>query len=328
MIRLIANLGTATALTLWLVVGLAGCNSSSQNSENGGDSDTPKIGVSLLTLKNPFFDVIGNNIASEAEKHGYQAIVQSAEEDIQIQGNHVKDFIVQGVSAIVLSPCESEAIGPIIKEANDAGIPVFTVDIPCRLPDVKIACQIASDNFQGGKEAAKAMIEALGEDGGKVGILHFVQAESCQLRVKGFREVIQQHNASAAAKIEIAAELEGGGDRDRGNAAAQDLLQAHPDLAGIFCINDPSALGAYAALEKANLQDQVVLIGFDGQPEGKQAIKDGKIYADPVQFPDQMGVQIVDAIIKHSKGEELPAEILIPCELYRQEDAQNDPSLR
>jgi ribose transport system substrate-binding protein len=105
------------------------------------------------------------------------------------------------------------------------------------------------------------------------------------------------------------------------------MLQAFPDLVGLFAINDPSALGARGALEKAGKADKVVIIGFDGQPEGKQAIKDGKIYADPIQFPDQMGVRMVDAILRHSKGETLPAQMLIPTRLYRKSDAQKDPTL-
>ena len=80
--------------------------------------------------------------------------------------------------------------------------------------------------------------------------------------------------------------------------------------------------------EKAGKAQQVIIIGFDGQPEGKQAIKDGKIYADPIQFPDRMGVQIVEAIIRHSKGETLPPQMLIPTSLYRKADAQNDPALK
>ena len=231
------------------------------------------------------------------------------------------------VSAIVLSPCDSKSIIPVIQEANAAGIPVFTVDIPCNEPGVKIVTQIATDNYGGGKEAGKAMIEALGEAGGKVAVLHFKQAESCQLRVKGFREVIDAHNASGKAKINIVAELESGGAKDAGYKAAEDALQANADLRGIFAINDPAALGARAALEKAG-KTQVLIVGFDGQPEGKQAIKDGKIYADPIQFPDQMGVQIVDAIIRHSKGESLPPQMLIPTRLYKKADALKDPELK
>ena len=226
----------------------------------------------------------------------------------------------------MLSPCDSKSIIPVIQEANAAGIPVFTVDIPCNEPGVKIVTQVATDNFSGGKEAGLAMIEALGEAGGEVAVLHFKQAESCQLRVKGFREVIDAHNAAGKGKIEIVAELESGGAKDVGFKAAEDALQANPNLRGIFAINDPAALGARAALEKAG-KTAVFIVGFDGQPEGRQAIKDGKIYADPIQFPDKMGAQIVDAIIRHSKGETLPPQLLIPTSLYRRADAERDPEL-
>lgn len=284
------------------------------------------IGVSLLTLDNPFFKVIGDTIAAEGAKRGYEAIVVSGDKDVAKQSNQIKDFIVKKVSAIVLSPCDSKSIIPVIQEANAAGIPVFTVDIPCNEPGVKIVTQVATDNFSGGKEAGVAMIEALGEAGGDVAVLHFKQAESCQLRVKGFREVIDAHNAAGKGKIEIVAELESGGAKDVGFKAAEDALQANPNLRGIFAINDPAALGARAALEKAG-KTSVFIVGFDGQPEGRQAIKDGKIYADPIQFPDKMGAQIVDAIIRHSKGEALPPQLLIPTSLYRQADAERDPEL-
>ncbi len=285
------------------------------------------IGISMLTLDNPFFKVIGDTIAAEGKKQGYDSILVSGEKDVAKQSNQVKDFIVKKVAAIVLSPCDSKSIVPVIREANAAGIPVFTVDIPCNEPGVKIATQVATDNFGGGKEAAVAMIEALGEAGGKIAVLHFKQAESCQLRVKGFREVIDTHNAAGQARIEIVTELESGGAKDQGYKAAEDALQAQPELRGIFAINDPAALGARAALEKAG-KTQIVIVGFDGQPEGKQAIKDGKIYADPIQFPDKMGEQIVAAIIAHSKGEVLPPQMLIPTSLYRKADADADASLK
>ncbi len=312
---------------------LTGCDkpndaAKSQAPQPGGAAVKGTIGVSLLTLDNPFFKVIGDNITSEGKKRGYDAIVVSGDKDVARQGNQIKDFIVKKVSAIVLSPCDSKSIIPIIQEANTAGIPVFTVDIPCNEPGVKIVTQIATDNYGGGKEAGQAMIEALGPTGGKIAVLHFKQAESCLLRVKGFKEVIDAHNGSGKAKINIVTELESGGAKDIGYKAAEDALQAHPDLRGIFAINDPAALGARAALEKAAKTQQVLIVGFDGQPEGKQAIKDGKIYADPIQFPDKMGVQIVDAIVRHSKGETLPPQMLIPTSLYRKADALKDPELK
>ena len=311
-----------------------GCSSSKvETSSKPSSPSSPSdkrgtIGVSLLTLQNPFFIVIGDHITSEAKLNNYDTIVVSADNDVSKQGNQVKDFIVKKVSAIVLSPCDPKSIVPIIQEANSAGIPVFTVDIPCPDSSVKIVTQIATDNYGGGKEAGKAMIEALGDNGGKVAILHFKQAQSCILRVQGFRQAIDAHNASGKQKVDIVTELEGGGAKDLGYRAAEDVLQAHPDLRGFFAINDPSALGARAAIEKANQADQIVIVGFDGMPEGKQAIKEGKIFADPIQYPDKMGVEIVRAFVRYSKGDDLPAEILIPTSLYRKSDADQDAELK
>lgn len=290
----------------------------------GGGKGT--IGVSLLTLDNPFFKVIGDTIAAEGRKHGYETIVVSGDNDVAKQGNQVKDFIVKKAAAIVLSPCDSKAIVPVIQEANAAGIPVFTVDIPCNEPDVKIVTQVATDNRGGGREAGAAMIEALGEAGGEIAILDYKRVESAVLRVQGFREVIDAHNAAGKGRIAVVAELDSGGAKDIGFKAAEDAVQANPNLRGIFAINDPAALGARAALEKAG-RTAVAIVGFDGQPEGRRAIKEGKIYADPIQFPDRMGATVVEAIIRHSKGETLPPQTLIPTRLYRKADAEKDADL-
>jgi ribose transport system substrate-binding protein len=173
------------------------------------------------------------------------------------------------------------------------------------------------------------MIEALGPAGGRISILNYNEIESCILRVKGFREVIAEYNASTTTgRIEIVADISGGAAKDKGYKATEELLQAHPDLNGIFAINDPSALGAHAVIEKAGKAAQIKLIGFDGQPEGKQAIKNGKIYADPIQFPDKIGVETMRAIVRHFARETLPSEILIPTGLYRKADAEKDPALK
>jgi len=318
-------------LVIGLAVGVGGCQQPGSTGTGPGGSPAQRekvIGVSLLTLDNPFFKVIGDHITSEGEKHGYRTIVVSADKDSPKQHSQMKEFIVQKVSAIVISPCESRAIVPAIQEANAAGIPVFTVDIPCLEPGVEIVSQIATDNEGGGREAAQAMIEALGEKGGKVAILHAKKFESCRLRVKGFTEVIKEHNAKGGNPIEIVAEYESNGAKETGFNAGLDAIQKDPDLAGIFAINDPAALGAYTALEQSGKAKNVVLIGFDGQPEGKQAIKEGKIYADPIQFPDKMGVKVVEAIVDHAAGKKPAAEQLIPTALYRKADAEKDPELK
>ena len=287
------------------------------------------VGVSLLTLTNPFFKVIGDNVTAELAKANYDTVVVSGEFDVATQQRQVRDFIVRKVSAIVLCPCDSQQIGAVIKEANDAGIPVFTADLACLAPGAKVVSHIATDNLGGGRLAGEGMVEALGEAGGKIAILDFAAAESCMLRVKGFREVIDKHNAErGSGKIEIATQLEGGGARDIGAKAAEDALTAHPDIVGIFAINDPSALGARAALERAGKAERVKIIGFDGQKEGKEAIRDGKIYADPIQYPDVIGQKTAQSILAYFEGEDVPPEQLIPTSLYRQADAKDDPELK
>jgi ribose transport system substrate-binding protein len=313
---------------LLLLVTLAvsgGCSSSATPAE------TPRktIGLSVLTLTNPFFKEIGDNLTQEAARYGYDVIVVSGDFDVAKQDKQVKDFLVRRVDAIALCPCDSKSIGPVIQEANAAGVPVFTVDIGCLAPGAQVVTHIATDNYAGGKQAAEAMIEALGGAGGQIAILDHKPAESCILRVQGFKEVIAAYNQRAGSgRIEIVAELPGGGVKDQGYKAAEDLLQAHPDLVGIFAINDPSALGARAALEKAGKTGRIKLIGFDGQPEGKQAIKDGRIYADPIQYPDRIGRETAQIIARYFEGEEVPREVLIRTGLYRQADAQKDPSLK
>ena len=303
--------------------------SAGDSSDAGPTESKGTIAISVLTLTNPFFKVIADTVTAEAKKHGYDVLVTSGEFDVSKQHNQVKDFIVKKVSAIILCPCNAIDVGEAIREANEAGIPVFTADTGCKADGAKVVSHIATDNFSGGKQAGNAIIEALGDAGGKVLVLDYKAGESCILRVDGFKEVLEAHNADReSGKIEIVAELPGDGQKDKGYKATEDALQAHPDLAGIFAINDPSALGARAALEKANQADQVKIIGFDGQPDGKQAIKEGKIYADPIQYPDQIASKTVQTIIAHFNGEEVPAEQLIPTALYRQADAEKDPELK
>ena len=152
----------------------------------------------------------------EAAKHGYELLTVSGERDVKKQADQVDDFITKGVSAIVLNPCDKSSIGPAIKKANEAGIPVFTNDLAYVGDEGKVICHVATDNFQGGELAGDAMVELLGDSGGKVAVIHFPQAESCQMRVNGFKSKIDAHNAKPGVnKIEIVSETDGGGMRGR-----------------------------------------------------------------------------------------------------------------
>lgn len=278
------------------------------------------IGISVLTMNNPFFKEIVDSARAEAQKNGYQVVAVSGDLDVAKQQNQVKDFIVRKVAAIILCPCDSKAIGPAIREANAAGIPVFTADIACLDPTAKVVAHVATDNRIGGRMAAEAMVEALGGKG-RIAILDHPEVESALLRTRGFEERLAElRKERADLAIEVVAKLPGNGDKARSYQATQDLIQAHGMLDGIFAVNDPSALGAVAALEAAGKKG-VKVVGFDGQPEGLKAISDGKIYADPVQFPDRIGAETVKAVIATMQGEEVKAQILIPTVLYRKADA-------
>ena len=323
LVALLAGCGLGTSSTTTIPVGQSVTEGTSPTSTGG-----KVIAFSKMNSNNPFFEVIAEGMRDEAKKYGYEVKVVSGEADVAKQKDQIMDFIVQKVAAIVLNPVDSASIGPAIKEANKAGIPVFTCDLQCTDESAKVTAHIATDNYQGGKLAGEAMIEALGENGGEIAILTHDPAASCIDRVAGFDEVIKAYNAGReTGKITVVKRLPCEGQRDPGFKATEDIISAHGNLAGIFAINDPGALGAYAALEKHGKAGQVKIIGFDGQPDGLQAIKDGKIYADPIQFPEKMGRQTIIAISKYLAGEDVDPIQLIPAELYRQADGAKDPSL-
>lgn len=289
-------------------------------------ANKPQIGVSLLTLTNPFFRDLGAALTEEAAKSGFEVVLVSGDFDAAKQRNQVSDFITRKAAAIVLSPCDSKAVATSIAEANKAGIPVFTVDIAA-LGSGKVVCHVATDNLGGGRLAGKAMLEALGGRG-KVAILDHPEIESVMLRTQGFTEELAAYQKANGHTLEIVAKLPGGGAKDKSFKATEDLLQSQPDLKGIFAINDPSALGAVAALEKAGKLGQIKIVGFDGMPEGRTAIRAGQIYADPIQFPDRIGRTAFQQIRKYLDGDDVAPQILIPTQLYKQADAQADRSLK
>ena len=323
----------AILLSTWLGCGggkqeeSTGPQNTGVNGENAGKSKGI-IAYTPQTLSNPFFGVIGDHIRAEAEQNGYEVLIVDPDYDVKKQSDQIDDFIAKNVTAIVLVPCDRLSVGPAVQAANKAGIPVFTVDAKCAAEGVKIEGHVGTDNFQGGELAGKAMIDALGEKGGKVLILDLKRAHSCVLRVEGFKKVINAHNKEATGKIEVVAELDGNGDRTKGYQSTADALQAHSDLDAIFAINDPSALGAYTAVKEAKREDKIKIIGFDGQLDGKQAIKEGKIYGDPIQHPDKMGKLIVQLVVKYQAGEEIQPETLIPATLYTKAEADQDPDLK
>lgn len=273
------------------------------------------VGVSLLTRTHPFYQDLEAGLREAAEQQGYELIVQAGEFDVAKQKDQIADFLVRKVGAIVVCPCDSKSIGTSVQAANQAGIPVFTADIAVLAEGAKVVCHVASDNVAGGVLAAQALARAVAGSG-KVAIIDHPEVESVIQRVRGFEE-----EAARSGGLTIVAKLSGHGVKDGAFRTAEDILQAHPDLAGIFGINDDSALGALAAIEKAGRLGQVAIVGFDAVPEAREAIRAGKIAADVIQQPRVIGETTIRAIADYVGGREVPASILIPCALFTKETA-------
>ncbi len=300
---------------VWLVSGCGGKENDTEFTQKTEPSSKLVIGVSLLTRTHPFYQDLEAGLQEAAASAGYELLITAGEFDVARQKDQIQDFVVRKVDAIVVCPCDSKSIGTAIKAANEAGIPVFTADIACLAEGVKIISHVASDNIAGGQLAAQAVAQAI-KRAGKVAIIDHPEVESVIQRVKGFEEEIAKY-----PDIQIVAKLSGHGVKDQAFRTAEDIIQAHPDVTAIFGINDDSALGALAAVEKAGKMGSIIIIGFDAVPEAREAIKAGKIYADVVQQPRVIGQTTIEAIRTYISGGTVSPTILIPCALYLQDSA-------
>lgn len=304
---------------VWLCCLLAlvftgGCEQRNVEDPGAAGETTATVGVTVLTMTHPFFLDLVDALKAEAARHNIEVQLVSSEFDVARQKDQVSDFVVQGVDAIILCPSDSRAIGTAIQEANNAGIPVFTADIAALVDDVEVVAHIGIDNFNGGVMAGETAVAALG-GAGKVAIIDHPEVESVIQRTGGFLKALEDANAAGAA-VELVSRLPGMGSMDKAFKAAEDMLQAHPDLDLIFGINDETALGALAAIEKAGKTGQVQVIGFGGKTEAIRAVDAGKLYADVITYPRQIGEKSVQAVVAYMNGETVPAEQLIPTEMH------------
>jgi ribose transport system substrate-binding protein len=316
------NAGVAAWVAGWLVIA-ASCARQDATRTSAEAAPRGKIGMTCMDLTNPFFKLIANVMQEEARRYGYEVIALSAELDPAKQNNQLADFAAQGCDAIFLNPVDSRSAGEGVKKAHAAGIPVFTFDVEVTDEEAHglIVSHIGSDNYQGGRLAAESMHQVTGGRG-KIALLTFPEVTSCIFRRDGFLDYLRENNSN----LEVVTELTGKGNRNDAYAVATDILQAHPDLVGIFAINDPSALGAYAAVAKAGKQEQITIIGFDASPAGKQAVFEKQIYDTPQQFPRKMAVGTVEAFVQYLEGAEVPRTTYIPCAHYCYEDSVDDES--
>ena len=278
--------------------------------DTAASGETIKIGVSVADQSNPFYIDIVDGIESAA-KDGDELVIVDAGFDAAKQLNDIDDMIQQGVKVMLIDPVDSNAIKSAVEACDAAGIPVIAYNSPLNF---EIASTVATDNYLAGQLVGEAMGKAL--DGkGEVAMLTYNVAEVCLDRANGFKDAIAEY-----PDIKIVEEQEIQPGTDTALPVAENILQAYPDLAGMFALNDPSALGCVAAVESANLLDQVQIVGVDGSDDAKAAIAEGKMLASAAQDPVQIGSVAIETAYKVIAGEEVEKDIKIPSYLV---DASN-----
>ncbi|MBI3118745.1 MAG: substrate-binding domain-containing protein [Candidatus Hydrogenedentes bacterium] len=272
------------------------------------------VGASLLTQTHVFYQDMVEAMQAAATANNLNLRIQYAEFDTRRQNDQIDTFLAQGVDALLIAPTDSSGIAPVIAQASSQGVPVFTVDIAA--PGTQTVSHIASDNEKGGFLLGQYLAKLL-NNRGKVAIIDHPIVTSVQDRTRGFE------NALKGTEITIVQRVPGDGQRDKAFRVAQDLLQAQPDLNAIFGINDDSALGALAAIEAANLQDKILIVGFDGTPEARdQILKGTALKADAVQFPKKVGAQAIETVAAALRGEQVPPLVPVPVEIIDQASLQ------
>ena len=286
------------------------------NGNNNSPSKTTRtIGVSLLTRGHIFYRDLEEGLKKEADKYGYNLIITSADWDLGKQISQIEDFISRKVDAIIVSPVDSRGIGSGIAEANKAGIPVFTADISAEAG--KVVSHIASDNVQGGRLAGEYLAKLLNGKG-KVAIINQPAISSVLDRVAGFREAIVKY-----PDIKVVADVNGQGVRDRSLQVTADVLQANPQLDGIFGINDDTALGALDAVNQFNRKG-IYIIGYDATPPAADAILKGSpLKADVVQYPKKIGVKTIDIINDFFNDKMVPKNVPVEVGIVDKESLQS-----
>ncbi|HEY3933687.1 MAG TPA: substrate-binding domain-containing protein [Gemmatimonadales bacterium] len=274
---------------------------------HAGRPATKTIGVTLLTQQDEFYRQLKEGLQKAAEAHGYKLVITSGDFDLAKQQSQIDNFIVQHVDAIVVCPVDTRGIGPAIAKANAAGIPVFTADIAAE--GGQVVAHVASDNVAGGRLAADYIARLVAERG-DVGIVTEPEVQSTIDRQTGFTDELRKF-----PNIHLVAALNGEGKRDRSLKAADDMLQAHPGLVGVFAINDESALGVLSSAQSHH-NDKLAIVGYDASAEAQKAIAAGTdLKADVAQQPAVIGSSTIDAIAMTFAGQKPAARIAVPVRI-------------
>lgn len=240
-----------------------------------------KFGAVYMTLNNPFYEIIDEEIRAVVENHGDILISRDPALSVSRQAEEIQALIDSGIDVLFLNAVDWQKIGPALEIAYKAHVPVIVIDTNVE-DDKLVACTIVSDNYLAGVECAEHL--AANAQGGNIVLLKHSEAKSAVDRIQGFMDTIQKY---PSFNIIDAAECKG--QLELAMPAMEQLLAKHRDIDIVMALNDPAAMGAMAALKNAGQLQNVRVYGVDGAPETKEMIADGHMTATALQSPRTIG---------------------------------------
>ncbi|MFX3622925.1 MAG: ribose ABC transporter substrate-binding protein RbsB [Ectobacillus sp.] len=294
-----------------IMIFTAGCSmqapGADKASEKKDGKDGLKVGLSVSTLNNPFFVTLKKGAEAKAKELGIELIAVDAQNDAAKQTSDVEDLIQKGVDLIVINPTDSDAVTAAVTAANDAGIPVITVDRSAKGGDV--VAHIASNNVEGGKMAGEYLLELAGKDAKVVELEGIPGSSAARERGEGFHKAVD-------GKVNIVAKQAANFDRAQGLSVMENILQSNSDVKAVFAHNDEMALGALEALKSAGKTD-VIVVGFDATDDAVKAVEGGEMAGTVAQKPELIGQMAMETAKKVTEGTKVDKFIPVELELVK-----------
>lgn len=282
------------------------------------DVEKPKVAVVISTLNNPWFVVLAESAASDAQKLGYETKIFDSQNNPSVESDNFESLISSGFDAILFNPTDADGSISNILKAKAAGVPVFCMDREVNANDASTS-QILSDNYSGCVEIGIEFVKSLNEKGKYVEIIGLVGDNNTWARSGGFHSVVDKF-----PNLKMVAQQSGDFDRNKAMEVLETIMQANPDIDAVFCGNDAMAMGAYQALQSAGKTDKVKIFGFDGSNEVVEKIVEGKIVATGMQYPKIMAQTAAKYADEYFKGKrEFPQRIPVEVEMVTKANAKN-----
>jgi ABC-type sugar transport system substrate-binding protein len=268
-----------------------------------------KVAIVVSTLNNPWFVFLAETAAARVKKLGHEAKIFDSQNNTALETEHFENALASGYAAILFNPTDADGSVTNVKRAKEAGVPVFCMDREVNTTDGATS-QILSDNYSGCVSLAKYFVQTLNKKGKYVELLGLVNDNNTWNRSKGFHSLVDNYTG-----LEMLAQQSAEFDRNKAMDVMESILQAHPEVDAVFCGNDAMAMGAYQALAAAG-KSKVKVFGFDGAEDVVEAIRDGKIQATAMQFPQVIAESAANFADEYFKGRtDFPKKIPVAVEL-------------